>query len=239
MKTHTVLSVFFLLFVAVALTFAQSPSDSTHHKQAFVFPKKSLQFSVSTYSGLRSFEGGLISAKYHFSNSWAFRFGLDASMNISHSNKKHEYLSNDSLQNTNENEKDLARNNFMFVSSFIHYFNPNDAFKFYAGIGPVFGISPRTSNIENIDPPVSSSTQTLYHYQLGIQTEYGLEWFFRKNMSLMAQYGFRALYGWSSVEETSEHTYSNGEKDVSTTTISGWDFILNTGITQFGISLYF
>ena len=239
MKNRTVLFVSFLLFVAVTLSFAQSPTDSTKHQKTFVFPKKSLQFSVHTYNGLGTFEGGLISAKYHLSNTLAFRFGLDASMSMSNTNKKKDGFYGDSLNITNENQADIARNSFMFVSAFIHYFNPNDAFKLYAGIGPVFGVNFRSRNTEYIDPQGSDSDNTLTQYSVGLQTEYGLEWFFRKNMSLMAQYGFRVLYSWSSGEETSEHVYSNGEKDIYTTTINSWDFMLNTGITHFGVSVYF
>ncbi len=238
MKTRTLLSLCFLLLVAAGISFGQSRTDSTHQKQHFVFPKTSMQFSVHPTYGLRGFNGGLISAKYHFSNSLAFRFGLDASINSSNDTRKRKTLLEDTLLISSDFKSSDLYSNVLFVSTFLYYFNPQAQFKFYAGIGPVFGVRYQSRSSESIDNRTTQS-QNIALYQAGVQTEYGLEWFVLKNMSLVAQYGFRALYGWYSNETKREHIYSDDRKENTDDSRNGTQYYLNSGIAQFGLSIYF
>ncbi len=199
-----------------------------------------MQFSVHPTYGLRSFNGGLISAKYHFSNRLAFRFGLDASIRTSDDTRKRKSFLEDTLRLSSQYTISDARNNVLFVSTFLYYFNPLAQFKFYAGIGPVFGIQHRSESKGLRDHPQGTTqSQNSTLYQAGVQTEYGLEWFFLKNMSLLAQYGFRALYGWYRNEQKTEYNYSDGRKENTNDTINGTRYYLSSGIAQFGLSIYF
>ena len=82
---------------------------------------------------------------------------------------------------------------------FINYLNPNDEVKIFWGIGPRVNI-----NIDNFDTDKISVTDSIdysyekmrknNYYEAGVTGAFGIEWFFRNNMSLHAEYSFNFSY---------------------------------------------
>jgi hypothetical protein len=238
MKIRIFFPLFSFLFIAVTFSPAQTQTDSTRQKQTFRFPKTSLQFSLNQYSGLRSFEGGLLSAKYHFSNQLAMRLGIDSRLSNSEDNIKSEEVETDSL--ISKYNRTSTKNTVMILSTFLYYFNPSDEFKLFTGTGPILGISTRTQNEANSFTAFTNSKDNeSLTYSAGLRFVFGLEWFFRKNMSLLAQYGFQALYSWSETETKSSFTSQTGSLMTRKTTKTTNGFNLSSGIPNLGLSLYF
>ncbi len=238
MKTRTLLPVFFLLLVAATISPAQTQTDSTHHRQNFKFKKTSLQFSLNQYSGLRSFEGGLLSAKYHFSNPFALRLGIDFYLNNSDNSSKIEVVETDSLISIYD--RTSKKNTVRILATFIYYFNPSDEFKLFAGTGPFLSLSTRKQNESNrYSDFINYNNKEITTYSAGLRFVYGLEWFFRENMSLLAQYGFQTSYDWSETVTTTWVKAQPGNSTTRKNTLTGDGFSLNSGVPNLGLSLYF
>jgi len=229
----------FLLF-ATSL-FAQAPKDSLK-AGSFHFTKHSLQFSVVDFFRISSFQGATLSYKYHFSDRLALRVGVG--LRGSQDNGDFKYERN---TDTTSFKYDTERNNtnIDITSQLIYYFSPYKQIKVYAGMGPYFLIGNSSDEKKNFstDPTTNYSynlrNYKTTHYEIGVSAVYGLEWFFKKNMSLLAEYSSRLSYIIRSSERTvfkssaSATDIINSDKSKS----SGWG-IYSAG-AKMGLTVYF
>ncbi len=226
--------IFLFVFLLTTFLFAQK-SDSGKTKP-FQFPKKSLQFAIDNNFTIRSFQGALISAKYHFSNQTAFRIGISVSGHAYGEDYSKNVTNNDSMVIATDDERQYLY--LMIHSQFLHYFNPDDDIKLYAGLGPYFSANIdlfKTGKVEVADnyhytPPRKRNTTSL---QSGISTVYGVEWFFRKNMSLLAEYGF-VFYYFYYESKKAYSIHDNRTEEIKKR--NGWSLINRF---HFGVSVYF
>jgi len=220
--------------------FSQDTSDSI---KVNVFKEFSLQFRVR-FLELSSFQGSLISFKYHFNDNFAIRSGIGFSMSTNDSEKERELYDYGGDTLFTKIKADEENYSISVPIQFLYYFNPQNEIKFFVGLGPYFSFSTE----ERIENDLSEPNDKYYanlrnseskNYFLGISAVYGVEWFFTDKMSLTGEYGFRFGYyygeGTSSVTREYpddivyiEHTKSKGD---------GWRFISN--LVLFGLSVYF
>jgi len=194
-----------LILITLGLNplFSQSNKDSSA-TAAFHFSKHSFQFSVKGLFLLDNFQGALISYKRHINDHLAWRVGVGLSGTFAdQENDKMKWDSDKFQLEANITDHKIST---MVNSQLIYYFNPVREIKFYAGAGPYASISFFGKSRTN--PPVyRDSTRyqqennfSTRYYEGGLSLVYGLEWFFKRKMSLSAEYGFRFGYQYKTSE---------------------------------------
>jgi hypothetical protein len=180
-----------LLGFLFSLASAQTKTDSSR-----VFKTHSLQFKVYNFVSLSSFKGSMLSYKYHRSDKTAYRGGVGV-----RARRWDEEISRNEIykDSTMVDEKRGIENvSIDFVVEYLRYFSIHNDVKIFAGCGPLASFDIYHTNNKDI----SGSGATYYftyknhsdRYDFGLSFSYGLEWFFRKNMSLHAEYGFDLTY---------------------------------------------
>jgi hypothetical protein len=213
----------FFLF-SVSSTYSQSTSylDSLDGKYA-------LQFQISDNFNLTNFQGTTFSGKYHFSSRDAIRLGL--SIDFGNADLDAETNQFDSV---NVAEANSSSNYFSMTlkTQYIRYFVETDNIGFYGGAGPFITYSTSTNESKTTGTPNDNHyTDTSNNFVLGVDFIAGVEWFFTKNMSLSAEYGFNFSYkSRTSEREIESGPYSNSNQKLYS--FSGNDI-------NFGISVYF
>ena len=221
------------LFLFLVLS-AYAQTDSTR-----IFKKHALQFRTAGLLSLSSFKGSFISYKYHPQDDYAFRFGISLSGTKTSEDNKRESLSVD----TSFYDLDIDNNRFNieFVIEYLKYFNPKDELKMFFGIGPRVYLQIYDSKANNIQAKNYSYQKdyTNNGYEIGVTCSYGLEWFFRDNMSLHAEYGFNFSYintkqGYTRVypQENNPDRYEKNSDDRN-------GFEIDDSSALLGLSLYF
>jgi len=162
--------------------------------------------------------------------------------------------------------------NFYEISintQYLRYFNPQDDFYSYIGLGPILGIGLSSSENTLIQDPVLSSSENMPIQEIalnnvskisrkqratnrsvipssiftGITASMGVEWFCRKNISLLAEYHAAFLIGRRIYESSSKQTnkYVNGNNGyiiTSTAELDGYFYSVNSSV-RLGISIHF
>jgi len=213
----------FFLF-SVPSTYSQSTSylDSLDGKFA-------LQFQISDNFNLTNFQGTTFSGKYHFGKMDAIRAGL--SIDFGNSDADAETNQFDSV---NVAEANSSSNYFSITlkTQYIRYFVETDNIAFYGGTGPFVTYSTSSNESTTTGTPSDKHLKdTSNNFVLGVDFIAGVEWFFTKNMSLSAEYGFNFSYR----SRTSEREIDNGlysDSNQKLYSFSGNDI-------NFGISVYF
>ncbi len=229
-----------LLVLFVFLGFLSFANAQTQTDSLQIFKKHSLQFRTSNLLSLYSFKGSLISYKYHPSDDHAFRLSISA-----RARKTDEEEMSDSFRSSDTLmlDQDISQNaiSLELFLEYLTYFNPKDDLKMFLGIGPRLYIS--TNNYDTDDVTASERSyvkESGYdRYKVGLTFSYGLEWFFRKNMSLHAEYGFNFSYLYeenSYIRIRDYDDYPNG-LDKNSEKRTGFDFDDSSALL--GISLYF
>jgi len=236
MKTR-LLVILILLFI-VSFSYAQYETDSLK-----IFKTNSLQFRVYDFISLSSFKGTIFSYKYHTSDCNAFRIGVSARVKKSEEDNAEDILYYDTtMYDLNQDNKSIG---LEIIAQYLKYFNPQDDIKLFLGFGPRILISLSTMDNNSIDIKQISNTFSYYkkykyeYYQIGITAGLGLEWFFRKNMSLHAEYGFNAYYFVTeSIRNLTyvDPDYTNAQRNKSTKE-TGFELV-DTG-ALLGLSIYF
>ncbi len=232
MKTWVIL----LLGILFSLANAQTQPDSTK-----IFKTNSLQFKVYNFISLSSFKGTLFSYKFHLNDQTAYRLGVSV-----RARKGDEEETRDVFHSDTSMFYQNSDNNYITMSimiEYLKYFNPQDEIKLFLGIGPLLSFN--ISSMNNNDVSVLGNTQDYYkksqneRYQVGLTINCGLEWFFKKNMSLHAEYGFNAYYYFEESSGTRiivDPNYPNANNYYSNKR-SG--FRLNDAGGLLGLSVYF
>ncbi len=238
MKKSIILVV--ILFSAINI-YSQSKTDTTKQKP-YKFYKNSFQFRIQQFLTLSDFQGGLVSYKYHFNNHNAFRFGLRIQVDNNNTDEK----KNDFIGSNNySNNSDLTNVEYRLSSQFLYYLNPLNDIKFYLGLGPTVSFSKNSNNserndINNDNTNKSTGFSKFKIYSLGISAAYGVEWFFSKKLSLIAEYGF-AMFYYKSESNSKNIIYDKNGKTLSNNSYSSSSsgFKFNSSGINFGLSVYF
>ena len=228
------------LFVILVLCFAFSMSIAqTQPDSSKVFGENSLQFRVYDFISLSSFKGALLSYKNHSSDESAYRFGVSMQIQKWKSEESRERSHID----TTFLSLDTDNNDILIVLSaeYMKYFNPNDDIKLFMGIGPRVSLNLNFFDADNISGDGFSYNKTYKnnHYEFGIVFNYGLEWFFRKNMSLHAEYGLHLSYFYDENVVEQHYPYADNTVRIEKRDEKDSGIILDDAGALLGLSVYF
>jgi len=212
---------FILFFIGTGFSQNASYLDSLDGKFA-------LQFQINDNFSLSSFQGTVLSGKYHFSSRDAVRLGLSVEFDDSDSE-----LSSNQLDTVNVDTFKRDRNSFGITinTQYIRYIRGTENISFYGGVGPFVSYNTSTSSGEvKLEENIDKYESTNDYYTLGLDLLFGVEWWFHKYMSLSAEYGIKFMYR--------SHEGINKIGIVKMEITENY-FRLTANSINFGISVYF
>ncbi len=227
-------------FLAVFMTFlfflhvqdASAQQDSAR----FTFPSFSFQIRVVDFFRFNDFQGASVSFKYHFTNKSALRVGVG----LSTDKYQTDYFVDDAEADTlfSQSDDDGSRYYFRLYTQYLIYPNIHNEIKMYFGAGPSFTWSRRLSDKTYWN---RDSAKVMPRYKHDYSTKsialdfvFGAEWFFKKNMSLLLDYGFTIGYSEADRKETNYYNYD----PPLTQTAKGSSSFIRTGQVKIGLSIY-
>ncbi len=240
-----------LLFVVFTITALageeKKEKENSLHKGAwamqFEIGGSLLDFRLYDYSG-ETFSG-----KYHLSESRALKFGIEVYGSAMDINKDKESAS-PSKSTSSLTIRQVKNQRFQGVCHYLWYLRENNGFHFITGLGPVFDIELRhseESSDSNLGTDQNSKTNSdlIYKnnsYYFGLSGAVGVEYFFSKNTSLIAEYQSSAGYEYAERESvlnssnSSESvSFQNEQSDKQTTSM----FRYGSSRVKVGLSIYF
>jgi hypothetical protein len=234
MKTQLIVLV--LVVLLFSMSNAQEKADTLK-----IFKTNSLQFRVYDFISLSSFKGALISYKYHCSEKNAWRFGISLRGNSgSQNDERNNYYADSTLL---DQKRSLNHWNIQLIAQYLNYLNVKDEIKLFYGIGPFLGLSINNYNTDKVN---TFGTTVVYekkrineNYQIGITGSLGIEWFFRKNMSLHAEYGFNAYYYIDNDEYQRIYDYSTDPDRLEERKVESNGWGIDDTSALLGLSVYF
>ncbi len=195
-----------------------------------------LQFQIGSNFDLRSFEGTTISLKKFTGRSSAWRTGLSFSLRT-----QDDDLSG-YIDTTISPVRTVDNNTFSIdaVIQRIFYTAPRSKTAFFFGVGPTGGyrhgkLSQRT---DYTDGRFTSSERKENSWSVGLSTVMGVEWFLRRNLSLLAEYGMVIDYTHNK-RTTTNVTYDLVRTRVSVDETVSKVFAFDDQAVKLGVSLYF
>ncbi|MBN2424406.1 MAG: hypothetical protein JXR46_09400 [Calditrichaceae bacterium] len=241
--------IFFLVFlvIGISVTKVHSQQSTDSLKYLKQFEKHSLQFRISGSFRLLSFQGAFFSYKYHFSDKHAFRAGISVStFDLDRDSKRksiEKYPSSIENMYSYSINRDETQYTYSLSLFYLYYLKPDQNINFYTGAGPFIGGNKYRINYNNNYPERFDRNEvyTLKTYNIGVSCLYGIEWFFRNNMSLMAEYGFYFYYYYYNYEKFEEFKYLPEnhfyeDKYLGDAIRDGWRF--DDTAVKLGISVY-
>jgi hypothetical protein len=171
-------------------------------------------FGVTESFTLSNFENGEVSLKQCLSSASALRYSLGISYTYD--------------TDSGENDDLGTRLSVMYQ----RYVNPNDATRFFWGVGPTVYYRYRYA-LESHS--TSYLERSLWDFGLGVAGMAGVEWFATKVISLHAEYRLDTSYHW--VEGAYE--YKNPTGPINRTSYDYQEFDFHSSSVLFGLSVYF
>lgn len=171
-----------ILLIGLLFSFSIS-ANAQNESEEIKLPSEryALLFQIGENFNLSSFDGSVISFKYHFENSNALRIGVS----ISGSSYDEEYSTDSQVF---EDNATFLRDNF-YGRVNIEYLIYNELFKditFLYGCGPFLAYFNNYTLEENEDQSNYSTEETEWNY--GLDVKAGFEWFVSTNFSFIAEY---------------------------------------------------
>lgn len=224
-----------LVSFAAAVSIAQAQESETAEDSVDFngFKTHALQFQVNDLLDVSSFQGGVLSYKYHFDNKNAVRVGFDVNGSDRDNDIDQKHTSRDTSFRSNgltgyvEQRREEERNgesallNLRVQSQYIRYMNPHNTFKVYGGVGPTFGYrkGEQESEVDEENERFSTYLDTTYEDRMNISSATGTSSGEQKRISpglhlLLGiewnpheNIGITVEYGYAVEYEYSESTY--------------------------------
>ena len=226
------LKILLLSFILAISCFAQQ-KDSLGKKDPLSSYRWAVQFEVGNDFTLRSFDGLIVSLKYHFSPKVALRFGVGANVFSADENWEHkEYYSGFTV----DEPIDYDYRNYLLIANVLFYPNPGSVLKVY------FGGGPRATHSYSFDEYLYDDFRYRRQYErsswsVGLNGVFGCEWFPIEFLSLFGEYSVYGTYGESTSEEYSLYFQSGQPFEYNEYTSQ--EFIFRGNIARLGASFYF
>ncbi|MCK4715619.1 MAG: hypothetical protein KAT54_02320 [Candidatus Marinimicrobia bacterium] len=218
-KTSSIFIIVFIILFSNAFS-----QEDINNSMKFT---KALQFQIDENFTLKDFQGALISFKKHLGNSRALRVGLSTGFQL--------YTDECHPEGTCSEVRKTDRHNFSLgiYSQYLFYSKSNSGIQFFWGAGPTIEYSRIKSDIEykRCNNITYKSGCVEYHIQGGLSGVMGVEWLFRENMSLSAEYGMYFSYNYSKLKTTPDDEFKIENTNKS------WG--LGSNPIKFGLSIYF
>ncbi|MFH2037375.1 MAG: hypothetical protein ABIJ45_13310 [Candidatus Zixiibacteriota bacterium] len=240
MKFHDYRINVMILFVTIIFLLA-SASLMANDK----FPKEkswSLQFEIDDDFQPSSFKGSMLSIKHHSSAKSAWRLGIKMDFDLTKGDSETESISPTS-DITRDYDTENNRFNIDLVYQYMKYVNPKSDFNLFFAYGPHLGCYLRSDNQEETIPYGDEIRIRYIDYDyrtitVGTELSLGVEWFFMKNASLLAEYGAQINYSWLENKRTA-HYITGDDIDSQISEDNRNSFTLIGNPVKFGLSIYF
>lgn len=221
---------FFILFVSIYIptTVLHAQTDtSCQNWTSFSKGMKALLFQISNNFTLRSFEGGMISFKRHFSEKKALRIGISFSGN--HYEYKQQRVSNPPDSTNYKHNNVTSSVETSAYATFVRYFNPKRKVKSYLGLGFSVGYDHSFRSYYNYNEP------GMNEWTIGPHGLFGVEWFPCASISIIAEYNCSGFISFGK-GYTLKSKNSTGTIYKSTAKTFGYGF--GQQAVRFGLSVY-
>lgn len=257
---HLHMRVFYAFFSLIAAPFVIPASGQTVDEKGLNGIDSgvwALQFRITGNFNLGSFQGSVLSAKYHFRPNEALRFGVSFLGQTSDTERtsRTDIVTDDSngrrqTGNDQVTTVDLGTYNLGLELQYVHYPSSSREVLFFWGAGPSVAWSrneteQKTELMSSQIMSVESEKVIRRTREAGGQGLLGAEWFATRRISLTAEYGFAVTYFWTreegrretvSTQETSGAGTTNRLTEDTTLKGSGWR--LTPSLVRFGLTLY-
>jgi len=197
-----------------------------------------LQFQITNNFTLSSFDGSVLSAKYHLSKTRALRLGLGVDLVLVDSDDRVVDTRADTLSAEFSEEADSDRWGFELNLQYLFYPIPDGNIHLFFGAGPLLGYDRVDSEItrSSIDSfsELLTATNKTSSWSVGVSSVLGVEWFAAKQISILAEYGLSLRYQWiesSRMNVANDRTLTHDEERDT--------FTVNASAVRFGLSVYF
>jgi len=242
--SHRHLFVFFVfVWSSLALSstgFAQlEPPQSPERYNSLQPGSWSLQFQITEDFRVRAFQGVLVSAKYHYSERTALRFGVGLRAFVSDAESEAERVSYDTIQRQSESNQD--EESFDFIAQLLTYPSPQARVNFFFGAGPQLRMARIHRDIRDQEIRDTLTRIAVEHVRdfvwgAGLSGVLGVEWFPSKNISFLAEYGASALFEF---RESNAKRNTNLSPTFEVSETKSKAFRIEPVSVKFGLSVYF
>jgi hypothetical protein len=207
-------------------------------KNSLVKGAWALQFQINNNFSLSSFQGSTLSAKRHYSNKKAIRFGVSLNGSFSDQDQSSEVPGMVGPKNeSDENSQSIGIN-----TQYVFYPAPDKSVNFFFGAGP-FTQFLRSNRTSTTSSGFSTSTRTKTKgttWAAGISGVLGVEWFATRSISFVAEYSSNLGYNSASQTDTAEQkTGTSGYTVTNELKRKSKGLQLSSGFVRFGLSVYF
>ncbi len=219
-----------LLFMLIVYSHNTYAAEHAYHKGS-----KALIFQIKDLN-LRAIEGALLSYKQHISDKSALRLGL----NVGRLSIDNDYESKVNLIQQETGERKSETNNTKSTNELsIHlvYLRTNGNAKtvnLYYGLGPA-AVYRKIKDKTYYDGRSRISSDKETYKSAGLLGILGIEWFVRKEISLVAEYSLSAMF----YKEKGEDTSYNPGIQIERTSKKTSAFNMDAKDVKLGICLYF
>ena len=150
-----------------------------------------LEFGISSYLSLQSFQGSALSVSRYISRNEKIRLGI--SPTFTSETRSSKYTPPDTLSSSYSTT--YSNGSVSGSVQYLFYESPEENVSLFLGVGPTTNISWTRNSDET---PRNT-------YSIGILGSCGVEWFASNRFSLHAEYGMGVRYTWNKYVDTS-HT---------------------------------
>ena len=226
-----------VLFAFLAAIIAM-PSESSARENSLKKDKWALQFQVSNFVNVSSFQGSTFSLKKHVSDKAAWRLGLTLHFEVKDENTEIILYPNTNAPGYN----DLTDVRIGIALQKVFYPNPTADVNVFWGMGPTYSYEYRLSDRENISIDRTYQDKRsfeIHSWSLGINGILGVEWFATKSISFLAEYGTAVTYSsriTRIIRRSVRDDFLYLDQD-STNRLN--DISLSSSRVKFGLSVYF
>jgi hypothetical protein len=234
-------SSFVIVLSLILLTSIKLNAQTEEKDNSLEAGKWALQFQINNNFTLSSFQGAIISAKYHFADSKAIRFGIGGNYSFNEVNTGN---SQDTAFSYYGKENDTRNYSISIYTQYLSYVNPDKEVLLFWGIGPIIQYEKSTLNQTSQDSNsyISTKSDVAYNSHIwgfGATAVLGVEWFAGKSFSLHAEYGTILLYNWGeNIQNTTNQSSQYREINVNSSQNNRrWGF--GPSSVKFGLSVYF
>ena len=225
-KVALLLLLFFILLFHAPFEIVAQMSDREDPAEFLLDENDwALQFEIDNNFTLTSFQGTLISVKYHMNAQNALRLGIN--LELAKGSQKHNELDS-GVEDDSKVEASLYAINTTL--QYVRYPKPKRRILYFYGAGPFLEYRADSYSFEEENSYDDEEQRT---WGLGISAVVGVEWFVTHAISLLGEYGVRA--GCNFTKETYEEVGWTKEVDEITTR----EFIFEPLSVKFGLSVYF
>ena len=187
-------------------------ADSTH--TLLTDGARALEFGLRGLINFERFEGSTISLKKYNKRGKVYRIGLSFSARKNdlegNQNYRSEFMDIDSTFEYNkETIDDYWSSSISIYTQYLHYFNPQDKFQSYLGVGPIIGYYQYYDHDKSWrdEDLYTGNNEVVYkqkNYHAGLMASAGVEWFCRRNISLIVEYNSKFIF--TKQEDTTTYT---------------------------------